>query len=148
METADVHPNILHSDVERGTGLNRSDIAQQLIDLDGSIEVLKGKDRVVFDCNDDPVGTNPFTMEQREHEVFVNDHKVHCLCALDALAVSPMFDRDTTIKSKCHGSGKSVDIHQHHHRIIDADGDQDVFFGISWKAAAGFFTSLITRRAQ
>ena len=135
-ELAVVYQKILHSYVDRGKTLNRNEIAQQVSDVDESIKVLRDYDMVVFDRSGEPVGAYPFTMEQREHEVSVNGHKVHCMCALDSLAVSPMFGLETTINSRCHVTAEPVSIHQHNHEIIDADNNRDVFFGISWNSAA------------
>lgn len=135
-EMAEVYQNILHSYVERGASLSKHEIAQQVGDVNECIEVLKHNDMVVFDSAGEPIGAYPFTMEQREHEVTVNGHRVHCMCALDALAVSPMFELETTINSSCHVTKKPVSIHQHNRKILDADKNNDVFFGISWSSAA------------
>ena len=135
-ELADVYQKILYSYVDRGKTLKRNEIAQQVNDLEESVRILRENDMVVFDSNGEPVGTYPFTMEQREHKVSVNGHQVHCMCALDALAVSPMFGLETTINSRCHVTAEPVSIHQHNHEIIDADNNRDVFFGISWNSAA------------
>jgi mercuric reductase len=135
-ETAEVYQNILHSYVERGASLSRTEIAQQVDNIDECIGVLKQNDMVVFDSNDEPIGAYPFTMEQREHEVTVNGNNVHCMCAPDALAVSPMFDIETMIKSRCHVTAEPVSIRQRNHEIIDADSNSDVYFGISWNSAA------------
>ena len=135
-EQAEVYQNILHSYVERGASLSRAEIAQQVGDVNQCIEVLKQNDMVVFDSNDEPIGAYPFTMEQREHAVTVNGHIVHCMCALDALAVSPMFDMETTIKSRSHVTEEPVSIHQRNYEIMNADNNSDIFFGISWNSAA------------
>jgi len=135
-ELADVHQKILCSYVEQGKTLNRSEIARLVGNIDESIEILKHNDMVVFDSNNEPIGAYPFTMEQREHEVTVNGNKVHCMCALDALAVSPMFDLETNINSRCHVTTEPISIHQHNREIINAENNRDVFFGISWNSAA------------
>ncbi len=135
-ELADVYQNILYSYVERGETLSKSEIAQQVQNIEEAINVLSNNDMVVFDDNGEPAGAYPFTMEQREHEVTVNGHRVHCMCALDALAVSPMFDMETSINSKCHVSGEPVTIRQRNDQIMDMDTHSDVFFGISWNSAA------------
>ncbi len=135
-ELADVYQKILYSYVDRGKSLNRNEIAQQVNDLDESVRILRDNDMVVFDSNDEPVGAYPFTMEQREHEVSVNGRKVHCMCALDALAVSPMFGMDTKINSRCHVTSEPISIHQRDREVIDADNSSDIFFGISWNSAA------------
>jgi len=135
-DLADVYLNILRSYVEQGASLNKNAIAMQVENIDEAIKVLKENDMVVFDDDDEPIGAYPFTMEQREHEVAVNDHKVHCMCALDALAVSPMFDRETTINSICHVTGEPVSIQQRNREIINSDDNEDVYFGLSWNSAA------------
>jgi mercuric reductase len=135
-DLADVYLNILRSYVEQGASLNKNAIAMQVENIDEAIKVLKENDMVVFDDDDEPIGAYPFTMEQREHEVAVDDHKVHCMCALDALAVSPMFDRETTINSICHVTGEPVSIQQRNREIINSDDNEDVYFGLSWNSAA------------
>jgi hypothetical protein len=135
-ELADVYQKILYSYVEHGKTLNRNEIALHCNNIEESIKVLRDNDMVVFDTNGEPVGAYPFTMEQREHEVTVNGHQVCCMCALDSLAVSPMFDLETTINSRCHVTAEPISIQQRNRQIINADQNSDVFFGISWNSAA------------
>ena len=135
-ELADVYQNILHSYVELGRSLNKNEIAEQVQDIDKAIECLRDNDMVVFDDEGEPTGAYPFTMEQREHEVIINGHSLHSMCALDALAISPMFGLETRINSRCHVSSKPVDLRQYRLDIIDADMHDDVFFGINWNSAA------------
>jgi len=135
-DLADVYLSILRSYAEQGASLNKYEIARQVDNIDETIKVLKENDMVVFDDDGEPIGAYPFTMEQREHEVSVNGHKVHCMCALDALAVSPMFDKETTINSICHVTGEPVSIQQRNREIINSDDNKDVYFGLSWNSAA------------
>jgi hypothetical protein len=146
-EQADVYQNILRSYAEQGASLNKHEITRQVENIDEAIKVLKENDMVVFDDDGEPIGAYPFTMEQREHEVSVNGHKVHCMCALDALAVSPMFDKQTTINSICHVTGEPVSIQQRNREIINSDDNKDVYFGLSWNSAANncCATSLCTQ---
>lgn len=135
-ELADVYQNIISSYVEKGRTLSRDEIAQQVDNIDECIQTLKDNDMVVFDRNGEPTGAYPFTMEQREHEVTVNGYTVHSMCALDALAVSPMFELDTTINSRCHVTTQPVSIHQHNRKFEINETNNDVFFGISWSSAS------------
>ena len=91
---------------------------------------------VVFDSNDEPVGAYPFTMEQRDHKVPVNDHLVHSMCALDALAISPMFNVKTHIDSCCSVSGDSISIDQLDQTILNKETNKDLHFAINWNSAA------------
>jgi hypothetical protein len=133
---AAVYRNILRSYVDIGRSLNKSEIALQVDDVDAAIGVLKSNDMVVFGDNDEPIGAYPFTMEQRMHRVDINGHRLHCMCALDALAVSPMFGLNTVIDSKCAVTGQPISIEQHDHAIVNDDDNRDVYFGISWNSAA------------
>ncbi len=105
-ELANVYQMILKSYIELGRTLNKAEIAKQVENIDEAINTLRSNDMVVFDSNDEPVGAYPFTMEQRDHKIRVNDHTIHSMCALDALAISPMFKVKTLIESKCHLTGE------------------------------------------
>jgi len=104
---------------------------QQVDNIDEAINTLRSNDMVVFDSNDEPVGAYPFTMEQRDHKVTVNDHLVHSMCALDALAISPMFNVKTHIDSSCFVSGDSISIDQLDQTILNKETNKDVHFAIN-----------------
>jgi mercuric reductase len=57
------------------------------------------------------------------------------MCALDALAVSPMFDKPAVIVSQCRVTGDKIHIEQNDTSFTD--GTLDACFGIDWGAAAG-----------
>ena len=130
-----LHRQILASFVTQGRILSREQIAEHVSDLEEAISVLKSHDLVVFSGNGDPVGAYPFTMDAREHEVRINGHKVHAMCALDALAVSPMFGMKTKVCSTCRVSGDPVTIEQSGNTIENQDEAGAVHFGIIWGAA-------------
>ncbi|MES0328191.1 MAG: organomercurial lyase, partial [Gammaproteobacteria bacterium] len=89
----------------------------------------------VFDGRGEPIGAYPFTMEKRGHKVSVNGHLVHSMCALDSLAISPMYGVELEINSVCHMTGEPVVIMQKGLEILNADDVQDVYFSINWNAA-------------
>ena len=130
----DLHRAILYSYIEQGRSLNRTEMANFVDNIDEAIATFKQYDLLVFNDNDEPVGTYPFTMEPRVHRVRVNGHTVHCMCAMDALAVSPMFHLPTQIYSCCHVSTRPISIEQNE---IDVTSDnQPLFFGINWNSAS------------
>jgi hypothetical protein len=135
-EIANVYQQILDSYVELGRTLNKAEIAAQVNNIDEVIDTLRSNDMVVFDDNDEPVGAYPFTMEKRIHKVKVNDHLVHSMCALDALAISPMFNIKTHIDSSCNVTGDSISIDQLNQEILNKETNKDVHFGINWNSAA------------
>ena len=89
-----------------------------------------GSKLIVLDADGNPAGAYPFTSEEREHKVHVNGVTVHCMCALDALAVSPMFNTPTMIDSQCRLTGKKIHIDQNGTEF--SGGTLDVWFGINW----------------
>jgi mercuric reductase len=131
----ELHQEVLRSFPARGRILTRKEMAQHVSDLDDAIDVLRTNDMVVFSGNGEPVGAYPFTMEARGFQVQVNGHQVHAMCALDSLAVSPMFGMTTHITSRCRVTDAPIDIHQSGKTIDNADEAGDVHVGIAWNAA-------------
>lgn len=135
-EIANVYQKILSNYVEHGRTLNKKEMTEYVNDVEETIDTLRTNDMVVFDKNNEPVGAYPFTMEQRDHKVKVNDHLVHSMCALDALAISPMFNMKTQIDSSCVVSGDSISIQQFDQKVLNRDKNKNVHFGINWNSAA------------
>lgn len=135
-EINDIYQMILRSYVESGRTLSRNDIARHTDDINDVINILRSNDMVVFNSDDEPVGAYPFTMEQRDHKINVNNNTVHAMCALDALAISPMFNIDTHIDSKCHLTGTAISIDQSGRDILNKDENTGLHFGIDWDSAA------------
>lgn len=135
-EIASVYQKILSNYVEYGRTLNKKEISEYVNNVEETINTLRTNDMVVFDKNNEPVGAYPFTMEQRDHKVKVNDHLVHSMCALDALAISPMFNMKTQIDSSCVVSGDSISIEQFDQKVLNKEKNKNVHFGINWNSAA------------
>jgi len=127
-----LHQQILLSFITRGRILTKSEMAHHVSDLDNAINVLRNKDMVVFSENDDPVGAYPFTMEERENKILVNGHQVYAMCALDGLAVSPMFEVKVQIDSRCRITDTPIHIEQSGMIIENLDDVAEVCFGIDW----------------
>ena len=132
-----LHQAVLRSFVENGRSLTRAEMAQKVSNVDEAVTILQSNDMVVFGEDGEPVGAYPFTMEAREHKIQVNGYQVHAMCALDALAVSPMFSMDTEINSQCRVTGDPVHIQQSSKTIANKDEAGGVYFGIVWGAAEG-----------
>ena len=135
-ETQALHREILYSYIDLGRSLSRNEIAQRVDNVDEAIKTLQQNDMVVFDGEGEPIGAYPFTMEKREHKITVNGHLVHSMCALDSLAISPMYGLELDINSVCHISGEPVVIRKKGFEILNASEVQDVYFGINWNAAS------------
>ena len=135
-EMQTLHRDILYSYIDLGRSLTRNEIAQRVDDVDEAIKTLQQNDMVVFDDRGEPVGAYPFTMEKREHRISVNGHFVNSMCALDSLAISPMYGLELEINSVCHATGEPVVIKQKGLDVLNSSDVQDVYFAINWNAAS------------
>jgi hypothetical protein len=134
-QIGELHQQVLRSFVTRGKILSREEMARHVGNLEQALGVLRDREMVIFSEDGDPVGAYPFTMEVREHKVRVNGHQVYAMCALDALAVSPMFGMKTQIDSRCRITGDLVNIRQSGESIENPDEAGDLHLGIAWGAA-------------
>jgi alkylmercury lyase len=124
---------LLNSYVERGRTLSRDEVAGLIDNPDEALKNIADHKLIVLDADGNPCGAYPFTSETREHKVRVNGVTVHCMCALDALSVSPMFARPTVVDSRCHVTGKPIHLEQNGTHF--SSGALDAWFGINWGAA-------------
>ena len=134
-QVKELHRQVLRSFVDKGRILTREEMEHYVSDLEDAVNALKERDMVVFTGEGEPLGAYPFTMEAREHSVQVNGHRVYAMCALDALAVGPMFGTETQIDSRCRVTGDPVSIRMAGNTILNPDETGDIHFGISWGAA-------------
>lgn len=133
-EDAALYCKLLNSYVQQGRTLTRSEVADFVENAEQSLTNIVGSKLVVVDADGNPSGAYPFTSEEREHKVHVNGVTAHCMCALDALAVSPMFSIPTVIDSQCRVTGEPIHLEQNGTEF--SDGTLNAWFGINWGAAA------------
>jgi hypothetical protein len=136
-EDARVHITILNSYAMQGRAPSLGELAVFSKNVSATLANLKKLDLVVLNDNGQVRGAYPFTSEDRIHQVTIGKHTVHCMCALDSLAVSPMFQIPTHIRSRCIVSGVDIDIQQNVDRVLNADDNREVYFVIDWGAANG-----------
>lgn len=130
-----LHQSILLSFIERGSILSIKEMSEYVDSVEDAIEVLSEKDLVVFSDKGDPLGAYPFTMEERETKIQVNGFQINAMCALDALAVSLMYNVNTQISSSCRITGQSIYINQTGMNISNHDEADKVCVCIAWGAA-------------
>lgn len=82
------------------------------------------------------VGAYPMTSAATPHKVVSNGQAVNAMCAVDALSISPMFDRETTIESKCHVTGTQIRLRQNGATVLEASAP-DIHVGIRWQSLDG-----------
>jgi mercuric reductase len=133
-EDASLYCKLLNSYVQLGRILTRNEVSELVGNAEQSLQHIVDSKLVVLDADGNPSGAYPFTSEEREHKVHINEVTVHCMCALDALSVSPMFNTPTVIDSKCRATGDKIHIEQNGTGF--SGGTLDAWFGINWGAAA------------
>ena len=130
---ASLYCKLLNSYVERGRTLSRDEVADLVSDADQALKNVVASKLIVLDADGNPAGAYPFTSQEREHKVHINGVTAHCMCALDALAVSPMFNTPTVIDSQCRATGEKIHIEQNGTEFTG--GTLGAWFGINWGAA-------------
>lgn len=133
-EDAGLYCKLLDSYVEQGRTLTRTEVAGIVANTEQALNNIVESKLIVLDSAGNPEGAYPFTSQEREHKVRINGVTAHCMCALDALAVSPMFNKPTVIDSECRVTGNKIHIEQS--GTTFTDGTLDAWFGINWGAAA------------
>ncbi|MGD8629968.1 MAG: alkylmercury lyase family protein [Gammaproteobacteria bacterium] len=134
-----LHIAVLRQFATAGRPLSRDEVAQQLGDgdVDAALARLAADDLVVLTPDRSQiVGAYPFTAEERVHKVLVNGQTVHAMCALDALAIAPMFETATRIDSRCHVTDTPVEIHMQGETLLSAKPGE-VHVGIHWQGTSG-----------
>jgi mercuric reductase len=147
-----VHRAILRSLAETGKPPRQAEIAAMLGGKQSAIHALATlgrSDLVVLNepvAQDDKahrliapegvevIGAYPMTTEKTPHKVEINGHWVNAMCAVDALALSPMFGYDTLIESRCHVTGLPIRIRQKGTEITEAVPSQEIRVGIRWQS--------------
>jgi mercuric reductase len=106
-------------------------------DCDVLLAHLRGKDLLVLDELGAIAGAYPFTTEKTPHCLTVNGQRVHAMCALDALAISPLFGLEVQIDSRCAASNAAIHIHQRGLKLLEVKPSNDLLLGIHWQQTAG-----------
>ncbi len=132
-DDAALYCKLLSSYAERGSTLTRDEVAALVSDADQALNNVVASKLIVLDADGNPAGAYPFTSEEREHKVHINGVTAHCMCALDALAVSPMFNTPTVIDSECRTTKEKIHLEQDGTGLTG--GTLDAWFGINWGAA-------------
>ncbi|PNU20487.1 hypothetical protein C2E25_07145 [Geothermobacter hydrogeniphilus] len=134
-EDAALHRSILRSFAERGKPRQRIEKGGRA-EIAAALQRLRNSDLVVLDGQGDIIGAYPFTLEETPHRLTVNGHRVHAMCALDALAVSPMFDCEVRIDSSCALSGEPIHIQQRDGVLLHVEPSENLQLGIHWQSVA------------
>jgi len=136
-----LHRYILREIYQHPRILTTSDIKKVINDdPHQALSVLADADLIVLDDNQSSIfGAYPFSLLPTAFRLKLGDHWTYAMCALDALAVGPMFEAAVEIHSRCNITHTEVFIYQQG-RVIEStippltarDGLQ---IGIHWQSA-------------
>jgi alkylmercury lyase len=132
-EDAALYCKLLNAFVQLGHTLSRDEVATVVDNTEQALNNIVASKLIVLDADGNPSGAYPFTSQERVHKVHINGVTAHCMCALDSLAVSPMFNTPTAIDSECRATGEKIHIEQSGTAITG--GTLQTWFGINWGAA-------------
>lgn len=130
-----LHQTILRRWFETGSPPDTAELAQRCpeLDLPDTLVQLSGADLIVLDSAQTIVGAYPLTLEETPHVVQINGHILQAMCAVDALAISPLFGQPTQIESRCRVTDKPVLIRQAGATVLEAHPSAAVRVGIHWQ---------------
>lgn len=99
---------------------------------------LTGRDLLVLDDAGRVTGAYPFTDGPTEHHVEAGGLVVDAMCALDALGVGVMLERDTIVRSACRQCSRPLAIHTRNHgRELDQVAPSGIVVWSGRRYAAG-----------
>lgn len=107
------------SEIKKGLGLSSVHIINQTIEKLERADILSKK-------GDEIISAYPFSATVTSHKVIFEDgHEVYALCAMDALGIHFMLDKNITIMSRCPECKKEIKIIVKN-RLIDSCKPKEV----------------------
>jgi hypothetical protein len=114
-EEDSVRVTLLQMYAEHGRAPSVADLARQVEmnvpELETLLAGLQARDVIVRDKDSGAIlGAYPFTEGQTGYQVDLGAQTLRAMCAIDALGIGAMFDRDVRIRSSCSMCGTSIEI--------------------------------------
>ena len=148
-----LHRAILHSFAEKGRALSNAEIQALVPDHSPAVALwtLASLDLVVLKHDGSLAGAYPLITEPTPHDILINGNWLWAMCAMDALAVAPLFDTSVEIGSECPITGAKIRLRMRGEQVLDVRPGPDVQLGIWWRqpytnAARNFCTGVMFLR--
>ncbi len=154
-ENRKLHRSILQTLVEKGRVMSEDEIAKvagspaagrSAVALLGAYDLVvrgpltvtdarTGREVVVDAIGGEVVGAYPVTTEVTPHRITVNGHSIYAMCAVDALAVAPLFGGEVRIDSVCHVTGEPIHIAMKGKKIVECKpcSAEEMRIGVRWQ---------------
>ena len=130
-----LHRAVIAFLVTRGRPPDRSEVAARVgtRQVDTALALLGNDDLIVLSADRRNIlGAYPVTSEITPHALEVNGHWIHAMCALDALAVAPLFGCVVDVRSRCRMTGEAIVVRQRGERILEAQ-PATTRVGVRWQ---------------
>ncbi len=131
-----MHRRILWTLAEQGRMPEPAELQPLLTqgDLLSALAMLAHEDLIVLNATGQPTGAYPMTLEPTRHRIQLHGHEIYAMCAIDALAIAPMFDTEVRIDSSCRMTGEAIRIHQRGKVLVSADPGRGIHTGVRWQS--------------
>jgi hypothetical protein len=132
----ELHRIIIRSFASTGRPMTLREVASHLAGTDAkaALRRLESDDLIVLGTRGDVVlGAYPLTVEETPHQLQLNGIRINGMCALDSMAVAPLFDTEVIIESVCHVEGDPVRLRLRGPHLVEAHPNGDVRVGIRWQ---------------
>lgn len=135
-DSAQIYLAVVNTFYQAGRAPTVQELQARVADASERVAALAALDMLTLDQAGEVNGCYPFTMEPRVHQVEINGHHRHAMCALDALAPSAMFESSCVVNSECAVSQQPVRVLLQDKTVLNPGETGDLFFGINWAAAS------------
>lgn len=138
-ELRQLHQYVLRSLAQLGVAPGREDLAARLTtqNVDAALARLGHDDLVVLNAGGRAIlGAYPLTTEITRHRLDIGGTYVHAMCALDALAVGPMFNVEVRIDSRCRVTSEAIHIEVARDALRSAE-PSTALVGVRWQSPSG-----------
>lgn len=137
---AKVHRLILRTLVGSGRAPRNEQLAEILsgATVQDALQRLAKDDLIVLDAAQGEVlGAYPVTIEDTPHHLTIDGVGINAMCALDAMAVAPMFEVAVEVESRCHVTGTPIRLAVTAERVSAASPSSAVRVGVAWQQPCG-----------
>ncbi len=133
---ADVHRAILRSFAAVGRPPG-NDLIERIAGMDAATVIGRlAADDLTVVADGRIVGAYPFSLSPTEHLLSIRELRIHAMCALDAVAVAPLFGLDVVTNSRCVVTGAPIRIHQVAD-TVEASEPEGLRVGVRWQQPDG-----------
>lgn len=134
-----LHRAVLWGFARRGRVPDRDVLVRTVLPhgLDAMLVSLADADLVLLGQNHRLIGAYPFTLEPTPHALTLSGGIVNAMCAVDALAVAPVFDCAVAIASQCAVTGTPIAVRQQGGRLLSVLPSEQLQIGIGWHDPQG-----------